>query len=128
MAVITLTASQAIYSQMIHLTNARHALRSAERCHKRGNHHDGVRMYLRQAQACIVAARRYYAHAMGIGTLTHHYLPWDGMWRAMVHADGMTVWIGVRTYGKRQSAQRAAAKQVTRFLTQRALPASLNVL
>lgn len=120
MAVIKLTAAQALNLQSLNLTNAKHALRSAERCAWRSTQQDSVRSYLQQAQGCIARARRYYAHAMAIGTLTHHYKRWSDGWRAVVRCDGWPVWIGIRAYGKRQSAQRAAAKRLTHFMVARA--------
>ena len=79
---------------------------------------------LSEARAIIADARTMYAEAMRAcaqrGQLTHHYVPvLGGRYRAAVHVPGgATVWASLTTYGRRQSAQRAAANHIGRLARQ----------
>ena len=80
------------------------------------------RLCLSEAIAIIASARRLYAHAVAMlakrGQLSHHYAETGARFRAMVRIDGKTaIWESARTYGKRQSAQRAAARHIEKLRT-----------
>jgi hypothetical protein len=76
------------------------------------------RRCLTEARALIASSRTMYAEAMRAcaqrGQLTHHYAPLrDGRYRAVVRVPGSRdVWGSLMTYGRRQSAQRAAANHI----------------
>ena len=87
--------------------------------------HEGkAAQLLAEARTLIASARTMYAEAMRAcaqrGQLTHHYVPVLGdRYRAAVHVPGgATVWASLTTYGRRQSAQRAAANHIGRLARQ----------
>jgi len=122
MTVVALTAKRAAELAQSWLASAKAAQKKAEVAKAEGNTAD-VRYWMESVRLWIQRARDFYQYATLTGQLTHHYKAWNGAWRAVVRCDGVAVWIGRREYGKRQSAQRAAAKRLTGFLLERALPA-----
>lgn len=123
MTVVALTAKRAAEQARETLADARHQQRIAEAARFSKAEPHIIRMHMELVRKLIQKARDLYEYATLTGQLTHHYKPWNGAWRAVVRCDGVAMWIGRREYGKRQSAQRAAAKRLTHFLLERALPA-----
>ena len=101
------------------LASARRLIRDAQREPDRRRSSD----LLAKARDIIAIARKIYAHSMRAlalsGQLTHHYAEWaHGRYRALIRINGgEALWISPRTYGKRQSAQRAAARYVEKLRT-----------
>lgn len=106
------------------LADARRLIRDAQWYAKHDAQTRWAHDLLAEARAIIASARTMYAEAMRAcaqrGQLTHHYAPvLGGRHRAVVHVPGgATVWASLTTYGRRQSAQRAAANHIGRLARQ----------
>lgn len=114
------------------LADARRLIDDASKAARLTLHRHKVPRLLADARHIIASARKAYAHAMAAlarrGQLSHHYAETGhavtfaatgyGRYRALVRvAHGLALWTSPRTYGKRQSAQRAALAHVRKLAT-----------
>lgn len=97
------------------LVEASHAIHQAQASAGSKDSRDLVK----KARFLIGTARTLYARFLAMmarhAALSHHYVRAGERFRAELCANGQTVWTSIRTYGKRQSAQRAAARHVEKL-------------
>lgn len=96
------------------LDDARALIHDAQTA-KRSGHENVARTLLFYARGLIMDARRVYAAAMAQlakrKCVTHHYARSVDRFRAEIRAEHVgTLWTSPRSYGRRQSAQRAAER------------------